>query len=256
VARIRTVKPDLFRHEVLFDAEKESGLPLRLVFIGLFTVADREGRFKWKPRRIKPDVLPYDEDTCFDTCMHMLARAGFVTRYEVGGSEYGAINNWNKHQVVNSREKKSELPEPPENIGEHALHAQDTVTHGNAHGEGEGEGEHIDSVPKGTGAGAPQSLKEIVWQQGLKILKAHSDKPERQLRSMLGKWCRDKGESEVIAALDLAASKAEPIEYLHAALGPGGRKNGTNRKAGEDTETAEGQIQAIMQGHSAFRPGA
>ena len=46
MARIRTVKPELFRHEELFLPEKESGLPLRLSLIGLFTVADTKGRFK------------------------------------------------------------------------------------------------------------------------------------------------------------------------------------------------------------------
>jgi hypothetical protein len=30
MSRIRTIKPDFFTHEDLFDAEQESGLPLRL----------------------------------------------------------------------------------------------------------------------------------------------------------------------------------------------------------------------------------
>ena len=46
MSRIRTVKPELFKHEELFDTELASGLPLRLAFTGLFTVADCEGRFK------------------------------------------------------------------------------------------------------------------------------------------------------------------------------------------------------------------
>jgi hypothetical protein len=46
MGRIRTVKPELFQHGDLFDAEVESGFPLRLAFIGLFTCCDREGRFK------------------------------------------------------------------------------------------------------------------------------------------------------------------------------------------------------------------
>jgi hypothetical protein len=53
MARIRTVKPDLFRHEGLFDAERASGLPLRIAFAGLWTAADREGRFAWSPRTLK-----------------------------------------------------------------------------------------------------------------------------------------------------------------------------------------------------------
>ena len=53
MSRIRTVKPELFKHEELFDTELASGLPLRLAFISLFTVADCEGRFKWRPRTLR-----------------------------------------------------------------------------------------------------------------------------------------------------------------------------------------------------------
>ena len=57
MARIRTIKPEFFRHEALFEAEHRAGLPLRLAFAGLWTAADREGRFKWRPRQLKLDVL-------------------------------------------------------------------------------------------------------------------------------------------------------------------------------------------------------
>jgi hypothetical protein len=43
--RIRTVKPEFFKHEKLFDLEKETGLPIRLAWVGLFAISDREGRF-------------------------------------------------------------------------------------------------------------------------------------------------------------------------------------------------------------------
>ena len=49
--RIRTVKPEFFTHEGLFDAEKATKLPLRVAFVGLWCAADREGRFRWEPRR-------------------------------------------------------------------------------------------------------------------------------------------------------------------------------------------------------------
>jgi hypothetical protein len=34
MARIRTIKPEFFRHGGLFDAEIETGLPLRVAFAG------------------------------------------------------------------------------------------------------------------------------------------------------------------------------------------------------------------------------
>lgn len=111
MARIRTIKPDFFKHDGLFDAEQESGLPLRLAFIGLWTVADREGRFAWRPRQLKTDALPYDE-VDFSRVLDALASRGFIVKYASGDEHFGYIPSWNKHQVINNRETASCLPEP------------------------------------------------------------------------------------------------------------------------------------------------
>lgn len=114
MARIRTIKPDFFKHEGLYDLERECGLPVRVAYAGLWTVADREGRFEWRPRKIKADVLPYDE-VSFEQILNVLADGGFVVRYDVDGVDYGYIPTWKKHQVVNQREAQSTIPEPPNN---------------------------------------------------------------------------------------------------------------------------------------------
>ncbi len=113
MARIRTVKPELFKHEDLFEAEISSKLPLRLAFIGLFTCCDREGRFKWRPRRLKLDMLPYDENIDIKEVLEQLVQHGFVKKYEYQGKWYGFIPSWAKHQQINNREIISELPVPP-----------------------------------------------------------------------------------------------------------------------------------------------
>lgn len=115
MARIRSIKPTFFKHEELFDAEQESGLPLRLAFAGLWTQADREGRFRWRPRQLKTDILPYDE-VDFSRVLHALATRGFVVRYASGGDDYGFIPSWHKHQIINNRESASELPDPTEGV--------------------------------------------------------------------------------------------------------------------------------------------
>ena len=119
MSRIRTVKPELFRHENLFDAELESGLPLRLAFIGLFTVADCEGRFLWKPRTIKLDVLPHDLID-FAHVLNALERHGFIQSYEVDGMKYGWIPSFTKHQRLQGKEIEagSRLPAKPREIPE------------------------------------------------------------------------------------------------------------------------------------------
>ncbi len=111
MSKIRTVKPELFRHEQLFEAEQESNFPLRLIFIGLFTVVDAEGRFRWRPRQLKLDILPYDEMD-FSAALSALVKYGFVQKYDYQGECYGFIPTWRKHQSINQREPDSILPDP------------------------------------------------------------------------------------------------------------------------------------------------
>lgn len=152
-SRIRTVKPELFRHEGLFEAEQESGLPLRLAFIGLFTVCDRDGIFRWQPRQIKLDVMPYDSHD-FSRVLDALVTRGFVCRYACGSDEYGLIPTFPRHQVINNREKASSFPrvEQAEKVygnennelptQEARVNDASTTRHGNVQGEGKGrEGE-------------------------------------------------------------------------------------------------------------------
>lgn len=108
--RIRTVKPEFFLHGDLYDAEVQSGLPLRLAFIGLWCAADREGRFKWEPRRLKAQILPYDEAVDFSRVLHALATRGFIRHYASSGAEFGDIPSFLRHQVINNRESASILP--------------------------------------------------------------------------------------------------------------------------------------------------
>ncbi|MET4210508.1 hypothetical protein [Bradyrhizobium sp. LA2.1] len=114
MARIRSIKPEFFRHEALYEAERDTGLPLRIAYSGLWTAADREGRFRWSPRQLKLDCLPYD-DVDFSRVLDALTTRGFIVRYAVEGKEYGCIPSWHQHQVINNREKASDLPAPNEN---------------------------------------------------------------------------------------------------------------------------------------------
>jgi hypothetical protein len=124
--RIRTIKPEFFTHEGLFEAEQETGLPVRLAFAGLWCIADREGRFRWEPRRIGVQVLPYD-GADFGLILDALAARGFVVKYRqidacptraprvndaCRDACFGYIPGFLRHQVVNNREALSTLPDP------------------------------------------------------------------------------------------------------------------------------------------------
>ena len=111
--RIRTIKPDFFLHDDLFEAEKESKLPLRIAYIGLWCAADREGRFKWEPRRLGAAILPYDMID-FSRVLDALTTRGFIERHASQNIDFGVIPSFVRHQVINNRESDSVLPEPSE----------------------------------------------------------------------------------------------------------------------------------------------
>jgi uncharacterized phage protein (TIGR02220 family) len=110
-SRIRTVKPELFRHRDLFNLEDRIGLPVRLFWVGLFTVADRDGRFRWIPELLKLDILPYD-NLNIEIILNGLWREGFIKKYEIDSKCYGFIPTWDDHQHINHRESPSRLPMP------------------------------------------------------------------------------------------------------------------------------------------------
>lgn len=110
--RARMVKPDFFKHGELFDAEQASRLPLRLAYQGLWGAADREGRFRWRPRELKLDILPFD-DVDFAQVLNALEQYGFIQSYVVDGKRYGRIPTLKTHQHFHPREAASDLPAPP-----------------------------------------------------------------------------------------------------------------------------------------------
>jgi len=103
------VKPEIAKHELLFDLEQETELPIRFAWVMLFTVADREGRFKWRPRAITTDILPFASCDCARVLDVMLSR-GLLVRYTCGTEVYGWIPTFRKHQSINNRERQSEIP--------------------------------------------------------------------------------------------------------------------------------------------------
>jgi hypothetical protein len=143
--RIRTIKPEFFHHEGLFEAELETKLPLRVAFAGLWCIADREGRFKWEPRRIGVQVLPYD-GVDFSRVLDALVTRAFVLKYRVGDACFGCIPSFLKHQVINNRESESVLPDPEGNIEETPINTEEidacpTRAPRDDHaGQGEGKG--------------------------------------------------------------------------------------------------------------------
>lgn len=107
MARSRNIKPGFFQNELLADID-----PLgRLLFAGMWTIADREGRLEDRAKRIKVAVLPYD--VCdVEHLLGELEKHNFIRRYQVGEDRFIEIPNFIKHQNPHCKEQGSLIPAP------------------------------------------------------------------------------------------------------------------------------------------------
>lgn len=106
MARARNIKPGFFTNDELVELPFST----RLLFIGLWTIADREGRMVDRPKKIKMEIFPADDVDC-DQALAQLADSGFITRYQADGVKVVEIVNFAKHQAPHSTEKDSLLPD-------------------------------------------------------------------------------------------------------------------------------------------------
>lgn len=119
MARIRTVKPELFEHEELFDCGQRvfpgpGGALVTLVYQELWCLADREGRLLWRPRTVLRRLGGHYEREHVALAFEALVSDGFVVVYEATVSEKPArvawIPSFRSHQIPNSKEAQSKLP--------------------------------------------------------------------------------------------------------------------------------------------------
>lgn len=107
MSRARNIKPSFFTNDALAECP-----PLaRLLFVGLWTIADREGRIEDRPKRIKAEVLPYDDCDC-DELLATLESHGFIARYAANNNKYIQVVSFSKHQNPHLKEAASTIPAP------------------------------------------------------------------------------------------------------------------------------------------------
>jgi len=110
MARTRNLKPAFFKNEDLAECDPV----VRLLFAGLWTLADREGRLECRPKRIRAELFPYDS---FDVAgmLDQLAARGFIRFYEVEGQKYLEIPTFTQHQHPHHGEKAAcPAPQSPD----------------------------------------------------------------------------------------------------------------------------------------------
>ncbi|NPU82985.1 MAG: hypothetical protein HPY65_00745 [Syntrophaceae bacterium] len=129
-----------------------------LVFAGLWTQCDKEGRFEWRPRQLHLDILPFLTFD-FEKTLNVLQDAGFIRRYEAGGKAYGVIPGFSEHQRINGKEAQADplYPVPPK-FHQEISTDETEKQQGSA---GEAPGKHPGSQGSGRGNGNGNGTEEI-----------------------------------------------------------------------------------------------
>lgn len=83
----------------------------RLLFAGLWTIADREGRLEDRSKKIKAEVLAYD-DCDVDELLNVLHAKKFILRYVSENNKYIQILTFSDHQNPHQKEAASSIPAP------------------------------------------------------------------------------------------------------------------------------------------------
>lgn len=149
MARIRTVKPDIRRSQLVSSWP----YPVRWTFVGLPGYLDDEGRGLDDCRLIKAELYPLDDDMTpkkISDHLDVIAGHGPVCRYEIDGRRYLHVTSWREHQRIN-RPTPSRIPPCPVHdaspAGHGALSDSSLSAHPRKGKEGKGKEQGSESAP-------------------------------------------------------------------------------------------------------------
>lgn len=103
MARTRNIKPAFFLDEELAELSAHA----RLLYIGLWCIADRNGVLQDRPKWIKAQVFPHEN---IDVNELLTVISPWINRYSVGDCSYIKIVNFLEHQNPHHTEKESGFP--------------------------------------------------------------------------------------------------------------------------------------------------
>lgn len=191
MARIRTIKPEFFRHEGLQDLEAENpGLYCMLVFAGLWGHCDSQGVFEFRPRQLKLDILPF-LDFDMSATLDCLVDAGFIQTFDHDGKRYGVIKSFADHQRLSGKESGEagvKHPAPTEEI--------DILTRKHRGSNGEAPGKQ-----RGSGRERPESQEK--------------ERNKERNKEMENTSCRDKITTEDVPLEIVVSSSLGPTPEDH-----------------------------------------
>jgi hypothetical protein len=235
MARARNFKPDVLLDENLAAC----AMAARWLFVGMWTIADRAGRLEDRPKRIKAAVLPHDS-LDVEPLLTQLTEQGLIRRYEVSGSRYVQILEWEKNQSPHMKESASTIPAPTgpggSTVQAPTLPVQVTdkdrsstslaaLTSDSLSLTSDSLSLIPDSIPADKSAAGKPAVgnagADAIFSFGLPLLTAAGIN-DRHARSFLGGRRKDYGDEAVIEKLRACAEEKplQPLEWLAAALPP------------------------------------
>lgn len=238
MSRARNIKPGFFKNENLADCD-----PLaRILFAGLWCMADRSGRLEDRPRKIKAECLPYD-DCDADALLRQLQTHGFIVRY---GEEtkYIQVLAFAKHQNPHVREPASSIPAPCE-------HSARTVQSTEVHGTGPADSSFlipdspINNAPPT--AVAPATQPDPIFGTGLDFL-TRKGVPTKAARSFLGLLRKEVRDDLTVSELLTEAERmdaSDPVAWLRAAAKS---RRGSRAPPSRGPTSKAGQAIALLEG--------
>lgn len=111
MARKRFLSPDIWSDAFFVKLSPQE----RLLFIGMITLADDEGRLRAEASYLKGEIFPKDDLSEQEVAAlrdRLARRKPSVYRYKVAGMLYVLLPNWRKYQAP-SHPSPSRLPPPP-----------------------------------------------------------------------------------------------------------------------------------------------
>jgi hypothetical protein len=247
MARIRSIHPGLWTDEKFVSVSPFA----RLLFMALWTEADDNGCFEWKPITLKMRVLPVD-NVNVDELLEELAGANMIRRYSMSDRVLGAVRNFGRFQ--SPKRPKIVFPITPE-VGTYVSSRGVCTEHEplqptpvppkppdkrrSVPKKGELNGAQVASVPKKSGLAPqredgggrmedgvpslrsgraeprrePKDVRDELWDRGPELIELLTGKPPVAARSLLGKLLKmAKDDCAVVLAALQRAIDHRPVD--------------------------------------------
>lgn len=206
VVRRRDIDPSFFSSDQVIACSSWA----RLLFIGTWMLADREGRLRDEPTRIKRQIFP-DDQVDIDALLVELVREGLIDRYVVDDLPCIAVPAFTQRQHVHTREQPSKLPPPPRNrekarLGSPRARLGD-VKPGGKSGPSVSQafgksGPSVDMSPNGDSSGSHSRIDvQAVWEAWTTATRRSRSKLDEKRRKLIVTRLREFSVDDLVAAV-------------------------------------------------------